>query len=237
MTKRITLLLIASVFLSVLTFAQDTPVPLGSSGDAAPLKKQYYFFSPRVSITVPHPMANRSFKKCFVGVYEISGGLNVYLYKGLFIGGMYKNGLMKITENKIADYNASLAYNNVSGKIGGDFYVGEMNKIIFSASAAYGHNWSEYQGLKHLDGEPAPKYTSYTTNFIEPEVNLYFLIESNFAIGATLGYTIQDAHFDPYDLSLNQYTQFNSHTAVSTKFLSFGFGFYYSMLRKKQAQS
>jgi hypothetical protein len=211
----------------------ETPVPAVSSGDAAPSKKQYYILSPRVSVTVPHPMANRSFRKCFVGIYEISGGLNIYPYKGLFIGAMYKNGLMKITENKIADYDASLNYNNISGKIGGDFYVGEQNRIIFSAAAAYGHNWSTYTGLKYVDNNPPPKYTTFSTGFIEPEINLYFLIESNFGIGATVSYTIEDAHFDPYDLALNQFTQFTSRSTVSTKFLSFGFGFYYSLIRRK----
>src|ERR1043165_3243589 len=114
--------------------SQDESLPVPQpAGDPVPAKKQYYVLSPRVSVTVPHPMANRSFKKSFVGIYEVTGGLNIYLYKGLFIGGSAKNGLMRITENKIADYNASMGYYNASGKIGGDFYVGEQNKTIFSA--------------------------------------------------------------------------------------------------------
>ena len=94
-------------------------------------QKNYYLFSARVNVTVPHPVSNGAFKKCFVGIYEASGGLNLMLYKGVFVGGAYKNGLMKITENKIANYNASMQMNNASGKIGGDLYLGEKNRVIF----------------------------------------------------------------------------------------------------------
>lgn len=221
-------------FLPLFSAAQEeAPVSAPVQGDVPAAKKQFYFLSPRISVTVPHPMANKSFKKSFVGIYEVSGGLNLMLYKGLYIGASGKNGLLKITENKIADYNASMDINNVSGKIGTDLYVGEKNRIIFSASVSYGKNWTRYSGLKHKDPSHPPKITSFGTNYIEPEMNLFFLIESNFGIGATLSYTIFDTHFDPYDLALNEYTQFDSNNAVATQFVSFGFGFYYSLIKKK----
>ncbi|MGZ6519857.1 MAG: hypothetical protein ACXVED_19900, partial [Bacteroidia bacterium] len=62
-------------FFSVISFAsiaQDTnPVvpPANSGDDSPPETKQYYLLSPRVSVTVPHPMLIKSFKKSFVGIY------------------------------------------------------------------------------------------------------------------------------------------------------------------------
>ena len=217
-------------------FSQDDPLPVAPqpTGETAPAKKQYYLLSPRISVTVPHPMGNKSFKKSFVGIYEVSGGLNVMLYKGLFIGATGKNGLLKITENKIADYNASMSINNVAIKFGTDVYVGEKNNAIFSMALSYGQNWTKYSGIKFKDANDPPKLNSFTTPYWEPEMNIFFLIESNFAIGATLSYTVFDAHFDPYDLKLNEYTQFETNNAVSTQFLSFGFGFYYSVVKKKK---
>ncbi|MCW3085368.1 MAG: hypothetical protein JWP12_2734 [Bacteroidetes bacterium] len=204
--------------------------PATADDDAPAPPKRYYVLSPRVSVTVPHPMSNKSFKKCFVGIYEISGGLNFYLYKGLFIGGTYKNGLLKITENKIADYNASMFINNAAVKIGTDAYIGDKNRVIFSAAVSGGKNWTKYGGL--VAKEPRNIPTSYTCTYLEPEINLFFLIESNFGIGVTVSYSIFNHTFDPYELALNDWTQFSKTNTGSTQYLSFGFGFYYSLLQK-----
>ena len=208
--------------------------PSATMGETAPEKKQYYLLSPRVSVTVPHPMGNKSFKKSFVGIYEVTAGLNLLLHKGFFIGASAKNGLMKIKENKIADYNASMRFNNVAVKLGVDMYVGEKNKAIYSVALSYGQNWSEYSGIKNKDASNPPKINGFTTSYFEPEMNIFFLIESNFGVGATISYTVFDAHFDPYDLALNEYAKFETNNAVSTQFFSFGFGFYYSMVKKKK---
>ena len=224
------------IFLSAVSLAQDdnTIVPSSGGNDSPPAKEQYYLLSPRVSVTVPHPMANRSFKKSFVGIYELTVGMNLYVYKGFFIGVSGKNGLLKITENRITDYNASMGINNVAGKFGGDWHVGEKKNAIFSLAFSAGHNWSKYMGLMHKQNSPPPLYTKFETNYIEPEMNIFFLIESNFAIGATFSYTIFNTHFDPYDLDLNEYSKFSRNNAAATQFLSFGFGFYYSLLPKKK---
>ena len=195
------------------------------------LPKRYYLFSPRLSVTVPHPMGNTSFKKSFVGIYEISVGLNAYLYKGIFIGGTYKTGLLKITENRIPDYNASMYINNAGVKLGTDAYVGEKNRIVFSAAVTAGKNWTSYNGLVAKDSSKVSP-SNYSCFYVEPEVNLYFLIESNFGIGATLSYSIFGTNFDPYALSLDDWTQFGTKNSGATQYLSFGFGFYYSFLKK-----
>jgi hypothetical protein len=211
---------------------EETPAqqPVNDEDDPSP-PKQYYLFSPRISVTVPHPMANSSFKKSFVGIYEISGGLNIYPYKGLFIGVTYKNGLLKITENKIADYNASMYINNAAVKAGGDFYIGDRNRVIYSIAVSAGRNQTKYSGLVAKDKNKVIPDT-YSCTYMEPEMNLFFLIESNFGIGVTLSYSIYNKTFDPYELSLNDWTQFSKNNTGTTQYLSFGFGFYYSMFRK-----
>lgn len=178
-------------------------------------------------------MKNSSFKKCFVGIYEISGGLNFYLYKGLFLGGTYKNALLKITENKINDYNASLNINNEGIKIGGDFYVDEKNKVIYSLALTAGMSQGKYSGIVAKDKTRVLPLT-YSCKYIEPEMNIFFLIESNFGIGATVSYSLFDHTFDPYALALNDWTQFPRKISGNTQYLSFGFGFYYSLLNKKK---
>lgn len=181
-------------------------------------------------------MGNKAFKKCFVGVYEFSGGLNIYYYKGLFIGGTYKNGLLRITENKIADYNASLNINNFGLKVGTDFYLGEKNKIIFSAAITGGQNYAKYSGIVCKEGSKVPKINGYTVSYLEPEMNLYFLVEPNFGIGATISYSVFNTEFNPYDLCLDDWTSFSKENPGRTQYLSFGFGFYYSLIKKGKKQ-
>ncbi len=197
-------------------------------------QKNYYLFSARVNVTVPHPVSNGAFKKCFVGIYEASGGLNLMLYKCVFVGGAYKNGLMKITENKIANYNASMQMNNASGKIGGDLYLGEKNRVIFSAAISMGETWTHYYDLVAKDPKKVISNTSYTCSYYEPEMNLFFLVDDNFGIGATLTYTVFDHTFDPYELSLNDWSAFDKTNGGSTQFISFGFGIYYNFYKKKK---
>lgn len=215
---------------------EDTPITTAPAEDAPPAPKQYYLFSPRVSVTVPHPMSNSAFKKSFVGIYEASGGLNIYPYKGIFLGVTYKNGLLKITENKIADYNASMYINNAGAKLGTDIFVTENHKVIFSASVGAGQNWTRYSGLVSKDSLKIIP-TTYSCVYVEPEINLFFLIESNFGIGATLSYSIFNKNFDPYELALTDWTNYNAVNNGSTQYFSFGFGFYYSFLRKEKKKS
>jgi hypothetical protein len=210
----------------------EAPVQTVQEEERPPAPKRYYVFSPRVSVTVPHPIGNASFKQSFVGIYEASAGLNLYLFKGVFIGATYKNGLLKITENKIADFNASMYVNNAGGRIGADMYLGDRNRVIYSASVTVGQNWTRYTGLVAKDASkiiPA----SYTCTYYEPEMSIFFLIESNFGIGGTVGYSVFNKNFDPYELSLNDWTQFSKNVAGNTQYISFGFGFYYSLLAKK----
>lgn len=234
--KKNILLLIFSIC-SFIAFAQDdtdsnTQSTMDEEFPVVP--KQYYVFSPRVSVTVPHPMGNSAFRKSFVGIYEASAGLNINIFKGLFIGVTYKNGLLKITENKIADFNASMNINNAGVKLGTDIFIGDRNRIIFSAAITAGQNYTSYSGLVCKKPGDSPKLTTYSTSYLEPEVNMFFLVESNFGIGATLGYSIFNKEFDPYELCLNDWTNFDKENPGKTRYLSFGFGFYYSFLKKNK---
>ena len=233
-------------FSSIALFAQDQPNNEDEDDDGFPArpnnketgKKNYYLFSPRVNVTVPHPITNSSFKKCFAGIYEVSGGLNIMIYKGLFIGGSYKNGLLKITPKKIANYpgfaEPTMNINNAAGKIGGDLYLGERNRVLFSAALSFGQNWTTYANLVAKDPHKVIDNTSFTCSYYEPEVNLFFLIEDNFGVGATVTYTVFDHTFDPYALSLNDWAGgFDKTSSGTTQYLSFGFGIYYSFLKKK----
>ena len=235
MGKRFNYLLIFLFALgSLSSFAQDEPEPFENSAvdENPPRQKQYYLFSPRVSITVPHPLGNEAFKKSFVGIYELNGGINLMLFKGFFAGLNYKNGLLKITENKIPDYNASMLMNSVAVKVGSDFYVGYKNTILISGALSLGENYTKYSSFISKDPKKQPLITGFKSTYIEPEVNMFFLIEANFGIGATVTYSVIKRNFDPYELCLNEWAQFPKDNSGSIRYLSFGFGFYYGLSKR-----
>ena len=208
------------------------PVETKIFSESPPRQKNFYLFSPRISVAVPHPMGNKSFKKSFVGIYEVNAGLNLMFYKGLFAGVFYKNGLLKITENKIPDYNASMSLNSASVKIGSDFYVGAKNNMLLSTAVSVGQNNTKYSSFICKDPKLHPLITGFKSSYVEPEVNLFFLTEDNFGIGATLTYSIIKRNFDPYELCLNDWAQFDKNNSGSIRYFSFGFGFYYGLSKR-----
>ncbi|MCE9537790.1 MAG: hypothetical protein K8R85_01040 [Bacteroidetes bacterium] len=233
-TYCIYLLLLLFVLVSHTSIAQDEPDQFETkiAEESPPRQKQYYLFSPRVSVTVPHPIGNKSFKKSFVGIYEVNAGLNLMLYKGLFAGVTFKNGLLKITENKIPDLNADMAINNAALKLGSDFYVNSKNTMLLSAAVSIGQNNTKYSSFKSKTLNEKPLISGFRSSYIEPEVNLFFLTEANFGIGATLTYSIIKRNFDPYELCLDEWSQFGKDNSGPIRYLSFGFGFYYGFSKK-----
>jgi len=221
-------------FLSpVFIFSQDDTGTAKSDEAIASQKREYYVFSPRVSIDVPHPISNKAFRKTFVGVYDLSAGMNFMIFKGAFVGINYKNSLLKVFENKVADLDANMQSNSAGIRIGSDFYVGSKNRMIFSASVGAGQNWSNYSKFRSKTILNKPTIYNFNTTYIEPEVSFYFLIEQNFAIGINLNYTMLNQKFDPYELCLNEWAQYDKENSGNISFLNFGFGFYYSFLQKK----
>lgn len=232
-------LLIVLLLLKVIpAFAQDPSTESTStSSDNGPSKKEYYWFSPRVSVTVPHPTGNGSFKKNFIGVYELSASFDIMMFKGVFVGAEYAYGTLKVgglTGVANFNYNPLMHVNNTGLRVGGQKYLGDRNRVIYTAAIAAGMNWTNFQKLKCKDSTMAPPMSKYSTSYLKPEMNIYFLVESNFAIGATLSYTLYQRKFDPAEICLSDWkASVGAVTDKATQYLSFGFGFYYSFYKKK----
>lgn len=210
--------------------------------DDGTARKEYFLFSARASVTVPHPIANSAFKKTFVGIYNINVDFNTFVYRGFYIGAAYKNNLFKITPTKIASYNVdslgnlnpypTMHSNAVAIKVGYDMYLGDQNRIIYTISTGVGKYWTKYGNF--VSKPPGKKLiTSSVTTYIEPEMALNFMVESNFAIGVNISYTMLNRNFDPYELGLNDWKGYGKNNDANTRYLNFGFGFFYSFSKKK----
>ena len=207
------------------------------SADNGPVKKEYYWFNPHASVTIPNPMANRGFRKNLAGVYELSAGMDILLFKGIFAGAVYQNATLKITGITGATYfhyQPLLKINNAGIKVGARTYLGEKNRMIFTGSLTVGESWGHYKDIRCKDSTIAVPMTRYTSPYVQPEIGIYFLVESNFAIGATISYTASRKIFNPYEICLDSWKPVGNVGSEGTQYLSFGFGFYYSFLKKKE---
>jgi hypothetical protein len=191
-----------------------------------------YLFSPRASFTVPNPMGNSAFKKTFVGIYEANIGFNLMIFKGLYAGVAFKNGLLKVTQKTIPNYNAGMHMYNAAVKVGGDFYLNEKNTILVSAAMSAGQNVTKFSSLVSKTPGKQPDITGFKALYAEPELNIYLFTEANFGFGFTLSYTVLQRTFNPYELSLNDWTSYNKTNTGNTQYLSFGFGMYYGIVHK-----
>jgi hypothetical protein len=232
------LLIVILLFKVIPAFAQDPSTENSSTtANNGPSDKEYYWFSPRVSVTVPHPTGNGAFKKNFVGVYEISGSFDVMIFKGLFIGAEYAYATLKVKGLiGVANfhYNPLMHVNNIGFRVGGQKYLGDRNRVIYTAAVSAGMDYTNFANLKCRDSTMAPPVSRYSTPYVKPEMNIYFLVESNFAIGATLSYSLYQRRFDPAEICLNDWkASVGTATDKATQYLSFGFGFYYSFYKKK----
>lgn len=184
-------------------------------------------------ITVPHPITNGAFKKSFNGIYDVNASFCFNPIAGLIMGTSFKNGLFSIPSNKIAGLNSTKMQLNDAGiKLGYDYFISDI--IFFTMAINAGENWTKFTGVSCTD--PDRTSFTYTSGYIEPEMNVNFLIEESFAIGATVSYTIIAKPFDPDFICLNNFaTYYSNDYKGSTGYFNFGFGFYYGLLRKKSA--
>ncbi len=222
---------------SVISIAQDDTlaIDLMNADEIIPRQRIYYQFTPRLYITVPHPLSNAAFKKTFVGIYEVNAGLNLGFYKNFFAGVTYKNNLLKITQKKIPNYNASMSMNSAAIKAGSDFYLNEKNTVLFSVALSAGQNSTKYSSLICKDPAKQPAITEFKSTYYEPEASFFFFTESNFAFGFIATYSIIKRTFDPYELCLNEWSAYSKNNSGPTQYLSFGFGFYYGFFTRKSS--
>ena len=178
----------------------------------------------RATCTVPHPVANKAFKKSLTGIYDANLSLSVRPFSTMHVGLVYKNGLMKTAANKIAEVNTALQINSVGGRIGYDHYLSDV--VFFAPAINAGRTFGKFTGVACLQPQEVNK--NFSAMYIEPELNLFFIVDPNFAIGVNLSSTYVDHTFDPYDVCFNQFKGYSPEELRGPSVLvNLGFGFYY----------
>ena len=181
----------------------------------------------RATCTVPHPVANGAYKKSLTGIYDANFSVSARPFSTLHVGMVYKNGLMKTAANKIAEVNTALQVNSFGGRIGYDHYL--SNNIFFAPAINAGRTYGKFTGVICVQPQEVNKH--FSAMYIEPELNMFFIVDPNFAIGVNLSTTYIDHTFDPYAVCFNQYKGYTANERRgSTVMVNLGFGFYFGFV-------
>jgi hypothetical protein len=178
----------------------------------------------RGSCTVPHPLNNKAFKKSLTGIYNANLSVSARVFSSFNVGVVYNNGLYKTAANKIPQVNTALQLNGGGARISYDHFMSE--KIFFSPAITAGVQRGMFTGV--ICPDPVKEHPKYSASYIEPEMNLYFIVDPNFAIGINMACMLNSHTFDPYAVCFNEYKGYSeSELKGNMVSLNFGFGFYF----------
>jgi hypothetical protein len=231
------LLVLLLAFATLLSNAQEAVVATDSTVvEPLILPKANNLFNAQLTFTIPNAVSNKSFAKSFVGIYQVGGNLNLSVYKNLHIGVAFSDALMQVSKNVIPNKTYAkqpyLNFYNAAIRIGGDFYVGDKNRVLFLPSLTVGQSTAKFSGFVAKSPAKSVTLKDYKSPYAQADVGLIFLVEENWGIGPTLSYTLVQHNFNPNDVCLEEWATYSSNSSGSTQYLSFGFVCYYSFFKK-----
>jgi hypothetical protein len=196
-----------------------------------------YRMNIRIEGGVPHPVANRAFRKSFSGVYELGASYSIEILRGFTAGLAYKSILWKTPDNKIPGVNVYGQNHNFGFRISFDRRV-SRNVFLYGAFTA-SRSLMRYTGVicrTSPANDPATLTNEYQYNIFEPQFGCYFFTEGNFAIGLQTGIGFTNYEFDPYRICLNQYRQYTPDDRKGNiAVFSIGIHLVYGFLKKNGA--
>ncbi len=222
-----------SVSLLVLILCLYTPAGFAQSG--GPIYSEYGL-NMRGSANIPYFVTSKGIRRTFTGVYGASFSPRFDLYKGISIGGSYELVTFTTAANKVSklNYNEPVMHNNNLGLlIGYDHYSSETT--LWSFALEGGKTWIDYTNLSCTEADSMNTIHSFNAFYLKPEASVYFFIEKNVAIGATLSYHFLTESFNPDLACLRTYKDYTAGELEGPiSYLNIGFGLYIGITKKKK---
>jgi hypothetical protein len=207
---------------------------------------------PRVSVrgtvTIPRNVSSGAFRASFLGLYDAGLNFNVRLFGNFTVGLGYNSSMFNCSQIfKNIGLSTRLQVHDGVFRIGFDKFRSDTR--FLSVGLCTGYSYNQYTSVAAPHDSLNGRYPSFFSGFfVRPEISINFLVEDNFAFGATLAYNYRMYYYDPAYNAFDQYGDYdrNQHTykinTVTYKnkspigWLSFGFCFYYGF-KKKSAGS
>lgn len=195
-----------------------------------PAKIEMSLLSLRLDAGIPNPVSSQLFRKKFIGVYEVSGCLNVKLSKSFSIGAGYENSLMSVSNRLRFGVKTKMQTHTGFGRI--SFNRFHRNTVFSTLFLNAGYSSLLFTDVVCLDNQVPKKNFNYY--FLEPGYSLNFFAEENMTLGFFLTYTLTNFRFNPYSICLEDWTSldgFNNQKNYS--YLSFGLEMYWGFKKKR----
>ncbi len=180
---------------------------------------------------VPHPVANKAFRRSFIGVFDLALTYRITLFDKFSAGIQAKHSLWRIPDNKIPGLHTVGQMSGGGVSIGYDYPLTEVT--VLYAELNVGQMKTYYYGVSY-DSLPENFQTEYMIKYGQAEFGAYFYTEGSFAIGIQSSVMFTDYEFDPYKLALDNhkaYTASDLNGSVAT--FNLGFSVIYSFLERK----
>lgn len=209
---------------------------LGTAQDEMPSEDlNFEFKESRYSIRgqfgVPNAVMGEVFRKKFVGSYEGNFNFQVRVYKHLFCGVGYKNGLMSIS-NRVPVVLTKLRVNAPYARIGINKIIGDRSFSTFAINAGY--TFSEFVKVQSRAQGNLP-VLPFASAFVEPEISYNLCVAETFAFYGFVNCALYFIAVDKDALHLQDYTPVKNLSSGSpTGIVGFGFGFYYGFKKRRQ---
>ena len=215
------------LFIAAPLLSQDDEDPV-LDFDASKIKMS--LLSLRLDAGIPNPISSEVVRKKFVGVYEVSGCLNVRLAKMMSLGVGYENSLMSVS-NRVR-FGVKTKMQTHTGFARFSFNRYHRNAIFSTLFLNGGYSQIKFTDVVCLDNKLPNKNHSFY--FLEPGYSLNFLAEENMTLGFFISYSVSNYLFNPNHICLEDWTPLdNLESTKNFSVLSFGLEMYWGLSRKK----
>ena len=182
---------------------------------------------------VPHPSANKAFRRSFIGVFDLALTYRIKLFDKFSAGIQGKHSLWRIPDNKIPGLHTVGQMTGGGLSVAYDYALSDVSVLYAEINAGaiqvYYHNVS-------YDSLPENFQTKYNIRYGQVEVGAYFYTEGSFAIGIQTSFMFTNYAFDPYKLGLDNHKAYlYSDLKGTVVTFNLGFSVTYSFLKIKGA--
>ena len=161
-----------------------------------------------------------------------------------FNAGIYGSHMqLQIFPKFQTDPHAIETTNTVGVRFGYDIYPSKEkmasqtgNFIVVSPFIAGGYNWIVYSRLKLKNPTDTITNTSIRAFNIYSGINFNLMFSEYDGVGFTIGYSLLNHEFSPYDLDLHKWFNVNvNDTHGNTQYLFFGFNWYLDLGKRTES--
>ena len=183
-------------------------------------------FSTRINCGIPKYVSSELLYSTFHGVLVADVNMNYRLFSNFFIGVGYSYSYSQAEKELRNQFiHTHMETHNGFLKIGYDKFFSANGFASFSVNA--GLNYTTFEGIMYKNDTLIGKFpTQFVSHFLEPQIGIYYFVESHVAIGGNIGYNFNftkfDSRYSGTENRLNGQSKMKNNWNISSINLSLG---------------